>query len=190
MNKLLFLQNILELNQKNLAEIMQVSQRSVSNYIQNESEPTFQSLSFLGRKYQINLNWFAGMENDIFLNRKFEPEKILENRIKTYKKEKFNDFQSQIIVIYRSILNAKINSREDIVTAIQNHDISSIIDKFVELYSNFRLDERKTKDECIEFIDELSEPEINYIVNHKDDFIEMLAKDKDIFNRVFKKLFY
>lgn len=174
-------------------QIFESQQKNVSNLEKSNTGPSLLILEKLNKEFKINLNWMFGTESNIFLPHThidvFFYKKILKKRIEFHKKEKFNDFQSQIIILYRSIKDKNLNSKEDIIEVIKNHDISSIIDKFVELYSNFRLDERKTKDETIEFIRELSEPEINYIVAHKDDFIEVLVKDKDIFSRQFKKIF-
>jgi len=80
------------LSQNELAVSLETSQAAVSNYLNNSRVPSFETVILLSKKYQINLNWLAGIEKNMFIKGAkfdmFQAKKILENRIKFYKKEK------------------------------------------------------------------------------------------------------
>ena len=188
MNKFQIIRDFFSLSYDDLASEMNIARSAVQNYINGTREPSLTSIALLCKQYNINANWLIGLEENMFRSdlelSMFEAKELLENRIKYEIKRDFQNFQLQIITIYRAISENEINSKDDIVNAIANINLS-----FFAHLSNFEiLEKEKIKQEAIDFINSLTPWEAQYIVEHRDDFLKTLDKNKDIFNKIFKRL--
>jgi len=178
---------LFHLSQIEIADELNISHVAISNYRKDRDIPSSVVL-LLCEKFNINANWLLGLENNMFRENielsDFESKELLENRIKFEIKRDFQNFQLQIITIYRSIAENEIRNKDDIISFIENTDLS-----FFAHISNFEsLDRTKIKKEAIEFINSLTKWEIIYIIENRDDFLKTLGKNKDIFNKLFKML--
>ena len=64
--KLKKIREYLSVTQNNMAELLQVSNRSYTSYERNENNPPYSILIMLCKKYNINLNWFIADIGEMF----------------------------------------------------------------------------------------------------------------------------
>ncbi len=159
--KLHELKNFLNLSQKELSEVANVAQSTMSTYLNGGAEPSLTSIALLCKQYNINANWLIGLEENMFRSdlelSMFEAKELLENRIKYEIKYNNDGFIFKIINVYQKLLDCELKSEE--IHRNLEQEIASV------------------------FFSKITTYELQYIVEYKDDFLRTLEKNKDIFNK-------
>lgn len=163
--KLHELKNFLSLSYDDLSSVMSIARSAVQNYINGTREPSFASITLLCTRYGINANWLMGLEPNMFRENvelsMFEAKELLENRIKYEIKYNNDGFIFKIINVYQKLLACELKPEE--IYRNLEQEIASVFSSKITIY------------------------ELQYIIEHKDDFLRTLEKNKDIFNKKTKK---
>lgn len=160
------------------SSILDISQRTLQRLEKNETEPALSIILKLRNIVSKNdyISFFYDEEE--IIGTEIEIIKFsLIGRLSTKTKDSsLKYFQSELLLLHEILSNLIFNSKNDLINQVQNFKLG-LLDKLVI--------SQKNKDNVIAFILQLSDEEIEYIIQNKNEFILTMFEFRNLANKLF-----